>query len=59
MKHAGQKWASMSEKERQPFVNLSNEDKQRRESQLKEMKEKGFFVMEDGSKSSEHKAKVY
>ena len=41
----------MNELEKLPYIQLFEQDKQRREGQLEEMKQNGFFVMKDGTKS--------
>jgi len=43
----------MSEEEKKPFHELATKDKERAENQAKELNEKGYFIMEDGKKSSE------
>ncbi len=58
MKRAGEIWSDMTDKEKKPYEKLHDQDVQRYEKQMKEMNDNGFFVLEDGSKSSEHTAKT-
>ena len=50
---AGEKWKEMSEKEKQPFVKKADKDAKRHEREMKECEKTGFFVNEDGVKSTE------
>ena len=43
----------MTEKDKQPYVKLSEADKVRLEKQLDEKKKKGFFTLNDKSKSTD------
>ena len=52
-KLAGTKWGTMSEKEKTPFDKLAADDRVRFEKQTKELETKGFFKMEDGTKSTD------
>ena len=52
-KLAGSKWGSMNEKEKTPFEKLATEDKVRVEKQMKQLATKGYFMMEDGTKSTD------
>lgn len=57
MAKAGELWAKMTDKEKAPYEKASAEDEKRYQKQLEELNKKGYFMMEDGTKSSEHKAK--
>ena len=46
-------WAKMSEKEKEPYVKLSEKDKARFERQNAERAKKGFFMLDDNSKSTD------
>lgn len=48
----------MTDLQKQPFVEASEKDKQRHESQVKEMKLNGFFMSADGVKSTDLKPKA-
>lgn len=50
---AGQKWNSMSDKEKEPYEAMKLKDQKRRDKQLAEREKKGFFFLEDGSKSTD------
>jgi len=43
----------MTREERLPYEELQIKDKLRHEKQLQELKEHGYFIMDDGRKSSE------
>jgi len=52
-KMAGTKWGSMTEKEKAPYEKLAADDKIRFDKQTKELESKGWFKMEDGTKSTD------
>lgn len=54
MGEAGKIWNKMSDDEKKPFDKMHEEDVKRYEKQLKELKDKGYFIMADGTKSSDH-----
>ena len=54
VKLLGQKWQSMSETDKKPYLDLRDEDVLRHQKQMKEFVETGSFTMEDGTKSSDH-----
>ena len=54
MKRCGEIWSGMSDKEKKKYNDLHLKDAERYKKQLKELENKGFFKMEDGSKSSDH-----
>jgi len=53
MSLVAKKWSEMTEKDKQPYVKLSEADKVRLEKQLDEKKKKGFFTLNDKSKSTD------
>ena len=52
-KQAGVKWGTMSEKEKSPYEKQAQDDKIRHEKQVAEREKKGFFTLEDKSKSTD------
>lgn len=56
-KLAGEKWGTMSESEKAPYSKMNEADKARVEKQSAERQKKGFFLMPDGSKSTDEKNK--
>lgn len=57
MRKAGAEWHAMTEEEKKPYEKLHEKDVKRYEAQLAELKSKGFFIMADGTKSSDHEVK--
>jgi len=57
MARAGELWNALDEKAKAPYVKKAQEDVKRQERQLKELKDKGYFIMADGTKSSDHEPK--
>jgi hypothetical protein len=55
MKMAGTKWASMTEQDKAKAEKLAEADKTRYEGQKAEVEKKGYFILEDGSKSNDAK----
>ena len=47
----GAAWAEMDEEARKPFNKLKDLDQERFNRQQEEIDEKGYFTLEDGSKS--------
>lgn len=58
MQQASAEWAKLDDKAKEKFTKLAEADKKRYQAQLDDIEKKGFFVMEDGSKSSDHAPKV-
>lgn len=54
MKRAGEIWAKMSDAEKKRYNELNERDQKRYEAQKKEIADKGYFIMEDGSKNTDH-----
>jgi len=52
-KLVSEKWAAMSDAEKQPYENKNAADKKRHEKQLDLLNQKGYFTLEDGSKSTD------
>jgi hypothetical protein len=50
---AGSKWSEMSESQKKPYNDMNAVDKVRQEKQEAELAKKGFFVLADGSKSTD------
>lgn len=53
MSLAGQKWVTMSEKDKAPWEALKQKDVKRHEKQMAEREKKGYFTLDDGSKSTD------
>jgi hypothetical protein len=53
MAAAGKKWNELEEKQKAKYVAMHEEDKQRQAKQVADLKSKGYFVLEDGSKSTD------
>lgn len=49
----GEKWGEMTDKEKAPYRKVNEEDKLRYAKQLAEIEKKGYFMMPDGSKSTD------
>ena len=45
----------MTDDQKKKFYDLNAQDKLRQEKQLADLKTKGFFVLDDGSKSTDEK----
>jgi len=59
-KLAGPKWSSMGDKERAPYEKMHDTDVARVEKQNAERAKKGYFTLDDGSKSTDEKnAKLF
>jgi hypothetical protein len=52
-KLAGKKWADMTDKDKEPYTKMAEGDKKRHEKQMAEREKKGFFLLEDKSKSTD------
>jgi len=52
-KEAGDRWAKMDAVSREKYVELAHLEKLRELQQLAQLKEHGFFIMSDGSKSTD------
>jgi len=56
-KRSGEIWNALSTQQKKPYEKLHQEDVERFTRQMKEWKDNGFFTMDDGSKSTDHKKK--
>lgn len=54
MSRAGEIWNTMKDDEKKKFNDLHDKDVKRQEKQLKELKDKGYFILDDGTKSTDH-----
>lgn len=54
---AAKEWGSLSEKEKQKYNAMHEDDKKRYEKQKAEFDKKGYYTMEDGSRSTDQQAK--
>ena len=52
-KAAGTKWKEMNDEDKQPFEAKSKSAAERVEAQTEELKKKGYYTLEDGSKSTD------
>ena len=52
-RQAGARWASMSDEEKRPYEDKSGAAKAVAEKQTAELKKKGYYTLEDGSKSTD------
>ena len=53
MSQAGADWNKLSEAQKKPYEDMNKEDAKRYEKQMAEFKKKGYFTLEDGTKSSD------
>ena len=58
MSKCGELWNKLPANEKKKYDDMHDKDVIRYENQLKELEKKGYFTMEDGSKSSDHTPKV-
>ena len=58
MKRAGTEWKLLDEDQKSPYYLLHNKDVLRYEAQCKELNAKGYFMIGDGSKSSDLDPKI-
>ena len=54
----GEQWHNLSDDEKEKFSQIVLKDKLRYEEQVQDLLTKGYFIMQDGSKSSEHQKKI-
>ena len=54
MKLAGATWKALSEEDKAPFYKKASEDKARYEEQMKMFNAKGYFMLSDGTKSTDY-----
>ena len=53
MRTCADQWSKLTEKQRKKYQNLGDKDRIRYENQTKMLHDKGFFIFEDGSKSTD------
>ena len=53
MKETGDLWKTLSDEQKKKYDDMHEADVERYSKQLKSLFEKGYFIMEDGTKSSE------
>jgi hypothetical protein len=58
MRAAGTAWNAMQEADKDKYLRMAAKDAERFKAQHEELKEKGFFLLEDGSKSTDHLVKI-
>lgn len=58
MKKCGELWNKLSEDEKKKYEQKHDKDVLRYKQQIEDLDKKGFFIMDDGSKSSDHQAKL-
>ena len=58
MKKCGALWNALSPEEKQKYDAMHDKDDIRYKKQMDDLDKLGYFVTVDGSKSSEHKAKL-
>lgn len=54
-KMLGEMWTKLTEVKKKPFNQKYEQDKDRYQTQLEQLKKFGYFILEDGSKSTEEK----
>ena len=52
-KAASDKWNSIAEEEKQPYLDMAEQAKERAEKQKVELEKKGYYTLENGSKSTD------
>ena len=52
---SGAAWGKMSDEDKKPYVEQSDAAKEVSQSRIAELKKKGYYTMEDGSKSTDEK----
>ena len=57
MKKIGALWNAQSEEQKARYEEMHQQDLERHRKQVEEMKEKGYFIMEDGQRSCDVAAK--
>jgi hypothetical protein len=53
MKRAGEKWNLLTDTQKAPYVKMADLDKVRYEKQCAELEKKGYFILDDGTKSTD------
>lgn len=58
MKKCGQLWNELEADKKKIYVDKHAKDTERYKQQLTELDKNGFFIMNDGTKSSDHKSNL-
>ena len=58
MKKCGELWNKLTPEEKKKYEEKHDNDVVRYKQQIEDLDKKGFFIMDDGSKSSDHQAKL-
>lgn len=58
MKKCGELWNKLTPDEKKKYEDKHDKDVLRYKGQIQDLDKKGFFIMDDGSKSSDHQAKL-
>lgn len=58
MKMCGELWNKLTPEEKKKYEEKHDEDVVRYKQQIEDLDKKGFFMMSDGTKSSDHQAKL-
>ena len=51
-KEIAKRWTALSDKDREPFILLSNKDGERYKNEMNQLESKGFFINKDGIKNT-------
>jgi len=57
MKKNAEKWGASTPQQKKKYVAMAEKDQARHDKQVEEMKSKGYFTMEDGTKSTDSEPK--
>ena len=52
------RWKQLSDEQKNPYVDMAKKDKQRHDAQWKELREKNYFTLESGQRSTEVELKA-
>lgn len=58
MKKCGEVWNALSAEEKKVYEDKHNKDTERYKQQLQDLDKNGYFMMDDGTKSSDHKSNL-
>lgn len=53
LKILGERWRTINNEEKAIYIKMSEDDKKRHDQQLEQFKEHGYFILEDGTKSTD------
>ena len=54
IRKCGEKWKALTDDEKKPYLDAQEKDKQRYQNELNHLMTHGYFMMEDGTKSSDY-----